>query len=426
MSPSRGAIGSQGRPETMTQGMRGVRASDGHAAPAAHSAPTGRRVLHVVSSVERGGIEIWLLHLLRHIDRQLYPTDVLVLNDQAGPLEEDLRRLGCRVFYCAGSRKPWILRRRFAEIVRRYGPYDVVQSHVHHAGGMILRFAAKSGIPVRIAHSRNDTRSVEGNGPALRQLYARIMRRWIDIYATRLIAISAPAAEDLFGPGWRRDERCSIIYSGRDLSAFARQGNPGDPRRSLGLPADALVLGHVGRFHARKNHRLVVDVAAEVFRQEPSGRLLLVGDGAGEGEVRAQVQALGIADRVVFAGASDQVPQLLRHAIDVFLFPSHHEGLGVAVVEAQAAGLRCVIADHLPSEIDVVPQLIQRLPIGAPPPVWAAAILRAARQRPGIDQSEALKAILASDFNIECSARKIATIYASEVARIEGIDIKGA
>jgi glycosyltransferase involved in cell wall biosynthesis len=175
-------------------------------------------------------------------------------------------------------------------------------------------------------------------------------------------------------------------------------------------------MGHVGRFHDRKNHALIVETAAEVFRAEPAARLLLVGDGDGEAKVRARVRALGIEDRVVFAGASDQVPQLLRHAMDVFLFPSHHEGLGVAVVEAQAAGLPCVIADHLPSEIDVVPELIQRLPVSAPPPVWAAAVVRAARQRPAVNQPEALKAILASDFNIERSAAKIAAIYASEAA----------
>jgi glycosyltransferase involved in cell wall biosynthesis len=375
------------------------------------------RILQVVTSLDRGGIEMWLLHLLRHIDRQRYPMDALVLSDRRGPLEGDLRSLGCRAFYCADHRKPWVLRRFMSDLLRRHGPYDIVHSHVHHFGGVIMRIAAKQGVPIRIIHSRNDTRSVEGNSPSLRRLYTHLMRRWIDAYSTRLIAISAPAAEDLFGSGWRRDDRCSIIYSGRDLSAFARRDERGDIRRSLGLPADALVLGHVGRFHERKNHALVVEVAAEVFRREPSARLLLVGDGEGEAKVRAHVHALGIADRVIFAGASDQVPTLLTHAMDAFLFPSHHEGLGVAVVEAQAAGLPCIIADHLPDEIDVVPELIHRLPTARPPADWAAVVLQAART-PTIDRNEALRTILASDFNIERSAAKIADIYMAARARV--------
>lgn len=383
------------------------------------------RILHVVHSVDLGGIEVWLLHLLRHIDRQRFPIDALVLNDRRGPLESELRSLGCRVFYCADPRKPWVLQRFMSDLLRRYGPYDIVHSHVHHFGGMVMRIAAKQGVPIRIIHSRNDTRSVESTPRLSRRVYMAIMRRWIDTYATQRIAISKAAAEDLFGPGWRRDNRCSIVYSGRDLSAFARLGDPGDLRRSLGLPTDALVLGHVGRFHERKNHALIVEVAAEVFRREPSARLLLVGDGDGEDKVRAHVHALGIDDRVVFAGASDQVPQLLRHAMDVFLFPSHHEGLGVAVVEAQAAGLPCVIADHLPSEIDVVPELIHRLPVSQPSADWATVVLQAARQ-PAIDRNEALRTILASDFNIERSAAKIAEIYTAARAQVEGPGARSA
>ncbi len=372
-----------------------------------------------MTSLDHGGIEIWLLHLLRHIDRERFPTDALVLNERRGPLEGELQSLGCRVFYCADHRRPRVLRRFMSDVLRRHGPYDVVHSHVHHFGGMIMRIAAKEGVPIRIVHSRNDTRSVEGGSRLPRRLYTHLMRRWIDAYATRLIAISAPAAEDLFGVGWRRDNRCSIIYSGRDLSPFAAGGDPGDCRRSLGLPADALVLGHVGRFHARKNHKLVVEVAAEVFRQEPSARLLLVGDGEGEGQVRDHVHGLGIDDRVVFAGASDHVPQLLA-TMDVFLFPSHHEGLGVAVVEAQAVGLPCVIADHLPTEIDVVPELIHRVPTTRPATNWAAVALESVR-KPVIDRHEALAAVLASDFNIEHSVGKIAGVYEGERARVRGV-----
>jgi glycosyltransferase involved in cell wall biosynthesis len=375
------------------------------------------RILHVVSSIDYGGIEIWLLHLLRHIDRHRFPIDILVLNDRRGPLECEMRSLGCRVFYCSNHRKPWALWRFLTQVLRRYGPYDIVHSHVHLFGGALMRIAAEHGVPIRVVHSRSDTRAVHSGPRPLRRLYTRIMRRWINAYATCLIAISAPAAEDLFGSGWRRDGRCSIIYSGRDFSGFVQPADPGEVRRSLGLPTDALMLGHVGRFLEAKNHALIVEVAAEVFRREPSARLLLVGDGDGEAMVRAQVHALGIDDRVVFAGASDQVPNLLRHAMDVFLFPSRYEGLGVAVVEAQAAGLPCVIADHLPGEIDVVPGLVRRLSLSSPPTQWASAVLSVASARP-IYRTEALQQVLATDFNIERSVGKIAQIYDQERDRL--------
>jgi glycosyltransferase involved in cell wall biosynthesis len=382
-----------------------------------HSPP---RVLHVVSSLERGGIEIWLVHLLLHIDRRRFPTDALVLNARRGPLESELRSLGCRVFYCADHRKPWVLQRFMSDVLHRYGPYDIVHSHVHHFGGMVIRVAAKQDVPIRIVHSRNDMRPVEGRVGRLRRMYTRIMRRWIDAYATQLVAISVPAAEDLFGSGWRRDERCSIIYSGRDLSGFARQGDREEIRRSLGLPADALVIGHVGRFHERKNHAMVIDIAAEVFRRESRARLLLIGDGPEEGVVRERADRAGIADRVVYAGARNDVAALLRSAIDVFLFPSRHEGLGVAVVEAQAAGVPCIVAAHLPGEIDVVPALIRRVALHAGPAIWANTVLQMVRG-PGVDRKEALQMVLTSDFNIERSAAKIAQLYERERARVRDL-----
>ena len=369
------------------------------------------RILHVIHGLEfDGGIEVWLLHLLRHIDRRSYPTDVLVLNTPGGALEGDFRSLGCRIFYCP-ERNPWSVRRHLARILADHGPYDIVHSHVHHFGGMVLRIAARQGAPIRIVHSRNDTRRAERDAGPLRRVYTRLMRRWIERYATCRVAISVSAAEDLFGLGWR--DSCTIVHSGRDFSSFGRSGQGGQVRQSLGIPQDALVLGHVGKFHRRKNHAMVIDVAAEVVRREPRTRVLLVGHGREQGPTHERARAAGIADRVVFAGARNDVPQLMEHAMDVLVFPSHHEGLGLAVVEAQAAGLPCVIADHLPGEIDVVPRLIRRLPLSAAPAGWASAVLSAASER-RIDAAEALAAILATDFNIERSVGKIAQIYDQE------------
>jgi glycosyltransferase involved in cell wall biosynthesis len=375
---------------------------------------SGPRILHVIHSLEfDGGIEVWLLHLLRHIDRRRYPTDVLVLNAPGGALEDDFRSLGCQIFYCP-ERNPWSVRRRLAQILADHGPYDIVHSHVHHFGGFIMRFAARQGVPIRIVYSRNDTRRGEREAGALRRAYVLLMRRWITRYATCRVAISVSAAADLFGAAWR--DVCTIVHSGRDFSSFGRSGQDRQVRQTLGIPQDALVLGHVGKFHHRKNHAMLIDVAAEVARREPRTRVLLVGDGREEGPTYERARAAGIADRVVFAGARNDVPRLLEQTMDVFVFPSHHEGLGLAVVEAQAAGLPCVIADHLPTEIDVVPELIHRVPTTRPAADWAAVVLASVR-KPVIDRHEALAAVLASDFNIARSAEKIARIYELERAR---------
>ena len=170
------------------------------------------------------------------------------------------------------------------------------------------------------------------------------------------------------------------------------------------------MIGHVGRFLWAKNHPFVVKVAVALFQREPRACLLLIGDGPLQPEIEALVRTSGIADRVIFAGARADVPRLLKGAMDAFVFPSHFEGLGLAAVEAQAAGLPCVIATTIPEEIDVVPELIYRLPLDAPAELWAERILAAAAtSRPA--QEDALRAVCASDFEIQRSATRLLEVY---------------
>jgi glycosyltransferase involved in cell wall biosynthesis len=377
-----------------------------------------------VSSLERGGIDVWLTQIVRRIDRDRYPMDFLVLNESPGVLAAEARAMGSRVHLCRDAQRPWRLQRCFLRVMREHGPYHVVHSHVHHKGGLVLRLAAWYGVPIRIAHSHSDTRAAEKGASWRRRLYLMTMKRWIRHYATQRIAVSRSAAEDLFGIHWSRDRGCAIVPCGIDLAGFAT-GDVlrADTRKALRLREDALVIGHVGRFLWAKNHQFLLAVAAALFRREPRARLLLIGDGPLQPEIEALARTLGIADRVIFAGARADVPRLLKGAIDVFVFPSRFEGLGMAVVEAQAAGLPCVIAANVPEEIEVVPTLIHRLPLSAPPELWAERVLEAVgapRPTPGA----ALRAVCASDFEIERSVARLLDVYGmTETARSDGANV---
>lgn len=369
-----------------------------------------RRILHVVGRVDQFGIAVSLMHMLRIVDRQRYRMDFLALNEQTGTQEEDARALGCRVISCSAQRtRPWHFARDFGEALRQFGPYDIIHSHVHLASGHVLRLADRHGVPLRIAHSRNDTRVAEARRAWPRRLYGALMRRWIRQHANVRLAISRSAAEDLFGPDWQR-AGVRLIYSGRDFSGFADPAPRAAVRRMLGIPADAFVLGHVGHFDWRKNHRSVVAVANELIRRVPNAWLLLIGDGPCQGEIEALVRSLGITDRVVFAGVRSDVPRLVTGAMDVFVFPSHHEGLGLAAVEAQAAGLPCLLSDVLPEEIDVIPQLVHRLSLTAPPALWAERILSMA-DAPRPSPGEAYRLVQASEFSVKRTTAQLCRIY---------------
>ena len=212
----------------------------------------------------------------------------------------------------------------------------------------------------------------------------------------------------MFDPFDASGESWQTLYAAIDLAPFRSPADPRAARAAVGLPGDAFVLGHVGRFAAEKNHAFLVQVAAEVARREPRTHLLLIGDGPLRPAIMQQVADAGLAERVVFAGLRADVPCLLR-AMDVLVLPSTFEGLSLVGLEAQAAGVPWVASDIVPVESVVVPALVQRLPLHLPAAAWAEALLAA---RASISQPEALALLEHSPFNIRVSVAALERIYA--------------
>jgi glycosyltransferase involved in cell wall biosynthesis len=368
-----------------------------------------RRILHVVGAMRRGGIQSWLMHLLRTIDRQNYHLDFLVHSPQPCAYDQEVRDLGSSVLHCPQTGNPWQYARDFARTLRTQAPYDVVHSHVYSFTGLVLRLAARQRVPLRIAHCHNNRRVVETARGVVRHCQLRLMKSWIRKYAMVKIAASGDAAEDLFGPAWNLDPAVRVIHCGLDLTAFKIAPDRAALRARLGLAPDDRVIGHVGRFVPQKNHRFLIEVAAEAIKRDDRVRLLLVGDGPLRPEIERHAAALGIAGRVLFVGERDDVPEVMS-AMDGLLFPSLHEGLGLVLVEAQAAGLSCLIADRVPREADVVPGLVYRLPLEEAPAGWAERLIEISTAR-RVGRAEALAAVVASPFNIAGSVRQISRIY---------------
>ena len=182
-------------------------------------------------------------------------------------------------------------------------------------------------------------------------------------------------------------------------------------RQAWVIPANAWVIGHVGRFESPKNHHFLVQVAAEVMRQKPKTYLMLVGEGALRADIEQQVKALGISDRVIFTGALPNIPAILLGCFDAFIFPSIHEGLGVALVEAQAAGLPCLTSDVVPIEADVVPNLVQRLSLKQSSLEWANTLLTHTQNTPRQSVQETFPFLKHSLFNMENSVPLLEAIY---------------
>lgn len=366
------------------------------------------RIAQVVGGLDRGGTETWLRNVLRLVDRDRLRMDFIVHEERAYPYEREVVTLGGRVLRCLHPERPVQHYRALWRLFEADGPYDVVHSHVHHYSGIVLAAAARAGVPHRLVHGHLAARRSDRQFP--RSVYVHAMNALVRRYATAGLAASAEAAAALFGPRWRQDPRWRVLPCGIDLVPFAR-ADGARVRAELGVGRGTLLLGHVGRFEHEKNHALLLSIMAAVAARRPDSHLVLVGTGSLRDETERHARRLGLERSVTFLGGRSDVPELLA-GLDAFVFPSLFEGLGLAAVEAQAAGVPTVMTATLPQEATVVPRLVTRLALSDGPARWADVILNLPAPTPAA-RAQALELVGVSPYDVRRSASALAAYYAA-------------
>ena len=348
------------------------------------------RILHVIYTMEPGGIENWLMNLLRVFNRDLFQIDFLFHTTKASTYDEEILDLGSNILRCPWPKRPLKYSRNLKKLIKKHGPYNVIHSHVHHFSGWVLRSAYQAGIPIRIAHSHSNITTLISQSNWIRKVYYIYMKHLVKRYATVGIAASEQSAVSLFDHKWKTDQRWQVIPCGIDVDLFKEPVDQSAVRRKLGIPPESFVVGHVGRFSEEKNHLFIIDVFSEVIRKDPSVRLVLVGDGKYLPNIKKLSQKKGL--------------------------PSLWEGLGLALVEAQAAGIPCVLSEHIPYEADVLLPLINRLPLSESVGKWAETIfdIRQMKKEKIISRKDSLQMVLNSSFNLEVGKLKLESIYKQE------------
>jgi glycosyltransferase involved in cell wall biosynthesis len=373
------------------------------------------RVLHVLKSLPLGGIETWLMHVLRRDRNSFVRHELLLMVEEPGVYEPEVRELGIAI-HKVPHRTSWL--RWFADFrsfLKKEGPFDVVHSHVAYGvGAPIVAIAALSGIPSRIAH-QHEARSLGVDFQTMRE---RLVRRGaIMLYglaATRRIGITEAAIDEIAGRNWRRKKNCSVLLYGFDYSNFTGAVDRArELRRTLQLDPSNRVIGHVGRFDPVKNHSFLMKVFAEVAGHEPDVRLVMVGRGQLEPEMRKLADELGIAHLIRFAGSTLDIAAYMA-LFDLFLFPSFSEGLGIVCVEAQAAGTRVLASDTVPPEAAVVPGGVEFLPLSVTESVWAKRAVELL-DLPKPDPQQWRRTVEQSAFGLDRCVRDLHAIYREEL-----------
>lgn len=356
------------------------------------------RVLQVVTYMQRGGLETMLMNYYRNIDRSKVQFDFLVHRDFEADYDQEILELGGKI-----HRLPVLnpfgpdYLKKLDQFYKEHPEYKIVHSHLDCLAGIPLKYAKKNGVPVRIAHAHNSNQTKNLKYPI--KLFCR---RNITKNANHLFACSEEAGKWMF-----QGASFEILHNAIDAQQYiynplSRQ----KVRKEFGFGEDTLVIGHIGRFMPQKNHSFILDIFAEVLKYKSNSRLLLVGEGDLEQEIRKKAAVLNIDAKIIFTGLRSDVPDLLQ-AMDVFLLPSLYEGLPLVIIEAQAAGLPCLISDKVPIECEKTKGLIQPNSLNSSVECWAKMVVNLTKD----GRRNTFEEIKVAEFDIRENAKKLETFY---------------
>lgn len=322
-------------------------------------------VLHVVGRMDRGGTEALLMSLLHTVDRERFQFDLVEQTQDICDYDQEIFSLGSTIYRCpqisprnlSGYRKWW------REFFAAHPEYRIVHGHSRGSAPIYLDEAKRAGrITILHCHSNSHGKGVQG---LIRYFWQLPLRR----LAHYNFACSVGAGESQFG----KKGKFRVIKNGIRMNRYLWNPEIRTKVREALQLGDALVVGHVGRLEGMKNHQFLLRVFQKLLAQRADAVLVLVGQGTLEAQLRKQSEDLGISDRVIFTGVRDDVNELMQ-AMDIFVFPSLYEGLPLVLVEAQAAGLRCVLSDTISDDCIIAEELVSKLPLEADVQLWAEHI----------------------------------------------------
>lgn len=363
----------------------------------------------VLGSSEMGGIQTFLLNMLRNMDSGKFQIDMAITEEATeGGVADEWRTMGCSVYHLPKFKV--YNYRSFLKLWEAFldkHSYDIVHAHSTESASVYLRVAKEKGC-VTIAHSH----SAGYLGTVVERMAKRYFTRRVGKTADYWFACSDKAAERVFGKNYRSYERYYDIPNAINADNYRYDLEKAKAiRKLLGVQDGELLCGHVGSFSQPKNHQFLLEAFAEVLKLRPDARLICCGTGLLMPQVKEKALELGLLDKIIFAGVVRNANEYMM-AMDVFVFPSLFEGFPIAVIEAEATGLPVVMSDVITKEVDMT-NLVHRLSLGETSEVWAKTICSIT----SCNRSEYNQVIAESKYNMRNSVKLISSLYEEMVGK---------
>lgn len=366
------------------------------------------RVLQVLGGTGLGGAESRVMDLYRSVDRTRVQFDFAVHNAKRDHFDDEIEALGghiyrlprFRIYNWPAYRRAWKL--FFAE----HPGYACVHGHMTSTASIYLPVAKKAGVLRTVAHARSA--GVDGG---LKGKLTRLMRRNLWKKADFCFACSALAGEAVFGEKAQKKGLVHVIPNAIAVEKFAYDSAKREEMRSRLNVQERFVVGHVGRFNPMKNHLFLLEIFAQIKKERKDAALLLLGEGGGMDAAKERAQQLGIGDCVFFLGNQENVADYYQ-AMDFLVFPSLYEGMPGTVLEAQAAGLPCLIADTITAEVKVT-KLVQTMSLDAAAQKWARNVIGRMEKlsETGEIRHSGVEELKKAGFDVNDQARRMTAFY---------------
>lgn len=306
------------------------------------------RILHIVSNMQQGGIENFIMNIYRNIDKNKYQFDFLVHYKKSFYFDDEIIRLGGNIYRLSFMEDKNLLKYCkeldyfFKENATKY---QIVHAHMGSLGGIYLRYAKKYNIPIRIAHSHGASHLNTIKG------YTKyFLNKGFKYNATHLWACSTEAGRYMYGK-----KSFEFIPNTIDYKLFFfNQKYRNEIRAAYNIDKNTYVLGNVGRLNLQKNHIFLIKVLKELKNRDLKNKykLMIIGTGELENKIKKEIQKNGLIDSVVLVGVRKDVEKFYS-AFDMLIMPSLFEGLPLTGVEAQISGVRCLFADSITREVSI-------------------------------------------------------------------------
>jgi glycosyltransferase involved in cell wall biosynthesis len=365
-----------------------------------------KRILLLIKGLGRGGAEQLLLSAAPHLDRSRFRYEVAYILPMKDALVQPLEELGLPVHCLGGTRGGgWAFRLRSMVREKRI---DLVHAHLPYAA-----VGARLGLRLPPTHGRRcalvyTEHNVWGCYHPL--------TRWANLLtlpmSDHVFTVSEAVGRSMRSPRWLplRPPAIETLHHGLDWNDFSQTAMTPTARREFWIPLSAPLIGTVANFRREKGHRYLLEAFGKVREAHPDTRLLLVGQGPLEGETRRRAADQGLDGSVIFAGYRDDALRILP-TFDVFVLPSQHEGLSIALLEAMALG-RPIVATRVGGVPEVVEDGVTGFLVPPRDPAALAAAIVTLLESPALRErmGEAARR-RATHFDIRSSVRRVEQVY---------------